>query len=238
MELLIVSFLAGILTVLAPCVVSILPILLARGVGDAKSRSAFWVIVGLCASIIIFSVLLKASTLLINVPTEFWRTVSGGIIIVFGVCTVWPGIWEAVTLRTRFVFGAQAVMGEAAKRRGVWGDILLGASLGPVFSACSPTYALVVATILPVQPLVGLVYLTAFVLGLALMLALIALFGTRIVRKLGWSLDPHGLFRRVLGIVLIVVGVLILTGLDKVLLGWLVEHGWYDFQIQLESQLQ
>lgn len=237
MELLIVVFLAGVLTVLAPCVVSIIPILLARSTTGERSRSAFWVILGLCVSIIVFTVLLKASTLLIDVPTEVWRIISGGIVVVFGIFTLLPGLWEAIVLRTRFVFKAQAVMGKATTQRGVWGDILLGASLGPVFSACSPTYALIVATILPVSPLAGLGYLIVFVAGLALMLALIAIFGNKLVRKLGWSLDPHGVFRRVLGVILLVVGILILTGLDKVLLGLLVENGWYDFQIELESKL-
>jgi len=237
MTLLIVSFLAGVLTILAPCVVSIIPVLLARGASGKRSRSAFWVIFGLCISIIIFTVLLKATTIFIDVPTEVWRSISGGIVLLFGIFTLFPSLWEGIVLKTRFIFGAQATMGKASKHTGVWGDILIGASLGPVFSACSPTYALIVATILPVSPLVGLGYLIVFVLGLALMLSLIALFGSALVRKLGWSLNPRGIFRRVLGVVLIIVGLLILTGFDKTILGWLVEQGWYDFQIQFESGL-
>lgn len=237
MELLIVSFLAGILTVLAPCVVSIIPILLARSADGKKARNPGWLIFGLSLSIIVFTVLLKATTVLISIPPQVWQVISGGIIIAFGIVTIFPSIWEWVVLKTRLIFGVQKVMGDAAQKHGVAGDVLLGASLGPVFSACSPTYALLVAVVLPVEPAVGLLYLTVFVVGLALMLWLIAVFGQRLIKKLGWGINPRGWFRRILGIILIIVGLLLLTGLDKAALTTLVESGVYDFQVQLEDGL-
>ena len=237
MELLLASFIAGILTILAPCVVSIIPVLLARSADGNRQRNPWWVIGGLSLSIVIFTVLLKATTLLIGVPPQVWQVVSGGIIIIFGVVTFFPAAWEWLMLRTRYVFVAQNTLGVAAKRSGVTGDLLLGASLGPVFSACSPTYALLVAVVLPATPVLGLGYLVAFVLGLSLMLALLAFLGQRLIRRLGWGLNPRGPFRRTLGVLLIVVGIFIVTGWDKLLLGWLVSSGWYDFQIQLESGL-
>ncbi|MCA9335051.1 sulfite exporter TauE/SafE family protein [Candidatus Saccharibacteria bacterium] len=236
-ELLLSSFLAGVLTVLAPCVASIIPILLTRSGTASKSRNAFFVIGGLSISIIIFSVLLKSSTLLLDIPTYFWEIISGSIVTVFGIFTLFPRIWEEIVLRTRFVFKTQENVSKANQRTGPWADMVLGASLGPVFSACSPTYALIVAIILPSTPATGILYLIAFVLGLALMLSLIALFGSKLLRKLGWGLNPNGAFKRTLGVLLIIVGLLILTGTDKVILGQLVQSGIYDFQIHLESGL-
>ena len=69
------------------------------------------------------------------------------------------------------------------------------------------------------------------------MLALIAIFGQKLIKKLGWGINPRGVFRRVLGAILLVVGVMIITGFDKTILTFLVESGWYDFQIELESNL-
>lgn len=238
MELLIASFLAGVLTILAPCVVSVIPILLARSATSERARSPLLVILGLSISIIIFTILLKATTILLGVPSDVWEIISGIIVISFGIVTIFPSLWEWISLKTRLIFATQNTMGSAAKHKGPWGDLLLGASLGPVFSACSPTYALIVAAILPVTPLIGFGYLLVFVLGLALMLALIAIFGQKLIRKLGWGINPNGVFRKVLGIILVVVGLLILTGFDKTILGWLVESGIYDFQIELESGLR
>lgn len=235
MELLLVSFIAGVLTILAPCVVSVIPILLARSADGRAQRSPLMVVVGLASSIVIFTVLLKATTLLLAIPPQVWQYISGGIIVFFGVVTLFPSVWEWIVLKTRFVFKSQDLLGEANKKKGVWGDIILGASLGPVFSACSPTYALLVAVVLPARPIEGLLYLLVFVLGLSIMLFLIALFGQALIRKLGWGINPRGVFRRVLGIILIAVGLMIATGVDKVLLGSLVESGAYDFQLNLET---
>lgn len=237
MELLLVSFIAGVLTILAPCVVSVIPILLARSADGVSRRSPWAVILGLGASIIIFTVLLKATTLLLGIPQSFWQYLSGGIVLLFGIFTLFPSTWEWIVLKTRFVFASQDLLGDASKKRGVWGDVLLGASLGPVFSACSPTYALLVAVVLPTQPLVGLINLIVFVAGLSLMLYLIAIFGQKLIKKLGWGINPRGWFRRSLGVILIIIGLLIVTGTDKQLLGNLVESGVYDFQLNLESEV-
>ena len=64
-----------------------LPILLARSADGKRSRSPFLVIGGLLASII-----LKASTALIGTPQEVWQIISGGIIIVLGIFTLFPGL--------------------------------------------------------------------------------------------------------------------------------------------------
>jgi cytochrome c biogenesis protein CcdA len=217
--------------------VTLIPILLARTTTGGKSHSAAAVIIGLGVSIILFSILLKSTTLLLGIPSATWAIISGVIVTMFGVVTLWPKLWETIVLKLRLPMTAQRNMGKASTKKGIWGDVLLGASLGPVFSACSPTYALIVAVILPADPLLGLVYLLAFVLGLSLMLALLAIFGRALVARLGWGINPNGVFRKVLGIILIVIGLMIVTGLDKDILSLLVESGWYDFQIQLESGL-
>ncbi len=55
--------------------------------------------------------------------------------------------------------------------------ILTGAALGPVFSTCSPTYALLLATVFPVSFISGIIYTLIYALGLSLILVLIILGG-------------------------------------------------------------
>lgn len=238
MLLLFTSFLAGVLTVLAPCVVAILPALLARSADGKRSHSPYWVIGGLAASVFAFSILLKSTTLLIDIPTSVWTMISGTIIVVFGIVTLFPGLWDRIALVLKLPVVAQQNLAHAQEsKRGRLGDVIIGASLGPVFSACSPTYALIVASILPATPLLGIAYLLSYIAGLSLILGLIAIFGRTVIRKLGWGINPHSSFKRVLGIILILLGVLIATGLDKEILSIMVENGWFDWQINLESGL-
>ena len=240
MELFLASFLAGMLTVLAPCVVSILPVILSRTTSDTvqpKRRS--WVIIGsLLISIFIFSLLLKASTLFIDIPTRYWQVLSGSIILSFGIITLFPSIWEWIAVKLKLQQGAQKGSSLALKKNGVAGDIALGASLGPIFSACSPTYALIVAGILPVSLARGLVYLLAFLAGLGMMLMAISIAGQKLIVKMRWGINPNGWFKRGLAIIFILVGLSILTGYDKKVEAYLVERGVFDWQVSLESKLQ
>jgi cytochrome c-type biogenesis protein len=61
--------------------------------------------------------------------------------------------------------------------------IATGAALGPVFSTCSPTYSLLLATVFPVSLLAGIGYTLVYALGLALMLTIIAVGGRSIIAR-------------------------------------------------------
>lgn len=232
-----VSFLAGVLSVLAPCVASLLPALVARSGTGKRAHSPVYIVAGLSVSVFVFSVLLKSTTAFLGIPQQFWQLLSGTIIVLFGFVTLFPFIWEKVVLALRLDQAGYKASSAALQQRGAWGDALLGASLGPIFSACSPTYGVIVAIILPTEPVRGLMYLTVFILGLAAMLLLLLVGGSALVRKLGWSMNPRGWFRRVVGLLFIAVGISIIGGFDKDILTFAVERGWFDWQLNMEHRL-
>lgn len=241
MSLLLLSFIAGILTVAAPCILPLLPVVIGGTALDDDTSKKWWrplIITGsLALSVIVFSLLLKASTTLLGVPQIVWQVISGGIIVFLGISLIAPHIWEKISLLLRLQQKSSKAMQEANKQNGIKKDILLGASLGPVFSSCSPTYALIVAVILPESFAKGLVYLIAYALGLASILLLIALAGQSVVSKLKWLSNPNGWFRRIIGIVFILVGIGILFGLDKDFQSYVLDQGWYDPIMKLEQSL-
>ena len=246
LTLVLVSFAAGVLTVAAPCVLPLLPVIIggsaSRQPGDEQAAQRSWyrplLITGaLAVSVIAFTLLLKATTALLGVPVWVWQLISGGILVLFGITMLLPEIWEWLSVRTGLQARGGNLLHRSAQRGGVGGDILLGAALGPAFSSCSPTYALIVATVLPVSFSTGLVYLTAYALGLSLVLLAIALAGTALVRKLGWLANPHGLFRRIIGGILVLVGIGVVLGWDKALQAFIIEQGWYDLIADLEHLL-
>ncbi len=226
MELLVVSFFAGVLTVLAPCVLPILPVILSGSLGTRSFWRPFTITFSLAGSIILFTLLLKSSTLLIQVHPDVWKNISGGIILFFGIITLLPEIWEHISFRLGLGTKSQTALQHAGQKQGVVGNILLGAALGPVFASCSPTYFFIIATVLPASFATGLLNLIAYGIGLAVILLVIAFFGQRFVAKAKWAADPHGLFRRILGIILIIIGIAIVTGVDKKIEAWLVSEGF------------
>jgi len=81
MTLLLASFLAGILTILAPCVLPVLPVVLAGSLGEKQKWYPYLVILSLAVSIVLFTLVLKVSTIFIDIPQNFWKYLSGGILM-------------------------------------------------------------------------------------------------------------------------------------------------------------
>lgn len=151
-----VSFIAGILTILAPCVLPVLPVILAGSVSERSKWYPYIVTASLAISIVLFTILLKASTLLIDVSPEFWKYLSGGILLGLGLVYIFPHTWTRISSR---LFGSRANSSldtaqniESSTLRA----IVTGAVLGPVFSTCSPTYSLLLATVFPVSLVAGI----------------------------------------------------------------------------------
>lgn len=236
------SLAAGILTVAAPCVLPLLPVVvggsIVRGGDERRARWRPFIIAGsLAVSVIVFTLLLKATTALLGVPPQVWQIVSGGILILLGIDLVFPLLWDRISTALRLQTRSGAMLDRSMSRQSVTGDILTGAALGPVFSSCSPTYALIVAAVLPVSFFEGFLYIVAYAAGLAGMLLLIALLGRRLVRWLGWLSNPDGWFRKTIGVIFVLVGIMVITGFDKQLQTWILDAGLYDPIARLEEFL-
>ena len=228
MLLLLTSFLAGVLTVFAPCVLILLPVIvgssLASDTDQKMDRKKPYIIsISLGFSVLLFTLILKASTVLIGVDPQVWKSVSGGIVIILGLSLLFPLLWAKFSAVLGFENSSNNLMRRASKRSGMLGYILTGAALGPVFSACSPIYALILATVLPANLALGLVYMTLYTTGLSLTLLIIALAGRRVTKRLNWIATPNGWFRRSLAIMLILVGIAVVTGFDKKVQTWALE---------------
>ena len=250
--LLIGALIAGALTTLAPCVLPLLPVIVGGSlvatdtdVADvsmdaesgqvgavavrrrrvsASQRRALVIAASLAASVMVFTLVLKASTALIGIPASAWAYLSGAILVVLGLISVFPRQWELVSGRLRLQARSTRYLAGAADRSGTTEAVLTGAALGPVFSSCSPLYAYVIVTVLPASTLDGLLLLLAYVIGLAGTLLVVALLGQRAIRRLGWAADPHGTFRRALGVVFIVVGLAVALGWDRTIQEWILQN--------------
>lgn len=233
-----IAILAGILTVLAPCILPLLPIVIGSSEADEKSLSkrSIVVISSLSLSVIVFTLFLKASTLLINIPQSFWNIFSGTVIIIVGIAIVFPLLWARITILQKLHnLGSQA-MSSGFQKKNYLGDILIGLALGPVFTTCSPTYLFIIATILPAGFLLGFVYLLGFTFGLAISLLLIAFFGGQLVKKITNHMDTATRIKQIFGILIILVGVSIVTGYDKKLQTSILDSG-YGATISFEESL-
>lgn len=222
------ALLAGALTTLAPCALSLLPVIVGGSVGGVSGASAWRraivVSVSLGLSVFVFTLALRATTALIGIPPSVWQWVSGGLLIALGVVALFPELWDRISVASGLSAHSARGLASANRREGWVGAALTGAALGPVFTSCSPLYGYVVVTVLPAEPARGLALLTAYVVGLVAVLVVIAVAGQRAIRRLGWAADPSSWFRRGLGLMFIVLGVLIAAGLMQELEAWVLEN--------------
>ncbi|MCH9816164.1 MAG: cytochrome C biogenesis protein [Actinomycetia bacterium] len=243
------ALVAGMLTTLAPCVLPLLPVIVGgsvAGVGPAgvaegeklssagdlalaqktqratARKRAFIIAASLGVSIIVFTLILKASTSLIGIPTQVWEWVSGTLLILLGLVSLFPQLWEKISVTLRLQARTTAGLTNARQQSGITGQILTGAALGPVFTSCSPLFGYVIVTVLPADFGYGLILLGAYVIGLSGTLLAISLLGQRAIQGARWAADPDGWFRRGLGAVFVIIGVLVLTGWMKDLETWLI----------------
>jgi len=230
MSFFIISFIAGVLTILAPCILPLLPVIVGRSISDPtlSKRRVLVVILSLGLSVFLFTLILKVSSVFVNIPEDFWKYLSGGIILIFGLVTLFPELWENLSFTTKVNRESNKVLMSGYQKNSILGDIIVGASLGPIFSACSPTYFVILATVLPVSPALGMFYLFTYILGLCLALLIVAVLGQKIMLKLNIVSDSHGWFKRTLGVIFILVGIGILSGYDKELQISLLDAGFFD----------
>ena len=159
-----VSFLAGILTILAPCVLPVLPVVLAGSLSERQKWYPYLVTLSLAVSVVLFTVLLKVSTLFIDIPQSFWKYLSGGTLLALGLIYVFPHAWTWIVGKLRFSRSSESLDRAQDIGNPVFRAIVTGAALGPVFSTCSPTYTLLLATVFPVSLVAGIGYTLIYAL--------------------------------------------------------------------------
>ena len=201
--LLAIGFVAGVVTALSPCVLPVLPIVLA---GGATGRRPFAIIAGIVLSFTVFT--LFAAWLLdsLGLPTDLLRNLAIALLLLVAATLLWPRVGELL---------ARPLQALTRRRPGdLGGGFLLGAGLGLVFVPCAgPVLAAV--TVIAARREVGLdgVLLTlSYAAGAALPMLAIALLGQRASR----SLRGHAVtVRRTAGVLVGIAALAIAYGVDQ-----------------------
>ena len=229
MTLLIVSFFAWVLTILTPCVLPLLPVILWASSSDSEDKYRPYIIIAsLIFSVVIFSLLLKASTILIWVEPIVWKLISGIIIIFFWIITIFPNLWKNVSTKLWFSWKSNANLSKSASRKWVLGSVMVWMSLWPVFTSCSPTYWIILAVILPVSLFVWIINLFAYAIWLWVILLLISLLWHKFISKMKWASSPNSIFKKILWVLFLIVWVAIITWYDKVIETAILDLWYFD----------
>lgn len=221
------ALLAGVLTILSPCILPILPIVL----GSASSAHRWGPValaLGLASGFAALGLFVATLGASIGLSPALFRSVSAWMLILFGLILLIPQAQREVT-RLLYPLGTHAdALAGRRQARGLGGQFAMGALLGAVWSPCvGPTLGAALLLASQGQRLgEAAAVMLAFGIGIAIPLLAIGVAGrqalARIRGGLGWT---AGVGKFVLGAGLLMAGVLVLTGWDKMVETWFVANG-------------
>jgi len=221
---LVLALVAGMLSVLSPCVLPILPIVLGAAASERKWGPVALAI-GLSLSFVAIGMLVATLGYAIGLDADLFRYVAAVLIVGIGLVLMLPGFQAQLAVAsgpianwtdTRF----------GSIRNGASGQFWVGVLLGAVWSPCvGPTLG--AASLLAAQGRdLGQVSIIMFAFGLGAALPLLALGLLSREAMLRWR---HRLAsagqgaKAALGALFVAIGGLVLTGLDKSIETVLVE---------------
>ncbi len=221
----ILAFVAGILSILSPCVLPILPIVLGAAASTHR-RGPLALAAGLSLSFVAIGLFLATAGHSVGLDADRLRYVAAALIVVVGVVLLFP------SLQARLAAAAGPIGNWAdgklatSRTNGLAGQFSIGVLLGAVWSPCvGPTLG--AASLLAAQGKdLGQVALTMLAFGIGAALPLLGLgwlSRETMVRWRGTLLSAGSGLKSALGLLFVIIGVLIVSGADKQLEAFLVD---------------
>jgi cytochrome c biogenesis protein CcdA/thiol-disulfide isomerase/thioredoxin len=206
-----IGFVAGLITAVSPCVLPVLPILLAGGASGGR-RKPLAIVAGLVVSFSVFTLFAAWVLDQLGLPKDLLRNLAIALLFVIAASLIVPQI--GVLIERPFQRLARAPTGDLG------GGFLLGLSLGLVFVPCAgPVLAAITVQAATLDFGWRTVLLTiAYALGAAVPMLVVATGGQRFLRPRAQKL------RAALGVVVALATLAIVFNLDTRLQTWLSDY--------------
>jgi cytochrome c-type biogenesis protein len=220
------AFSAGVLTIAAPCVLPMLPVVLGASLGAQRRTRPLFIALGFALAFAAVVLLFSSFTRVLGLSHDSLRTAAALLLFGFGVLMVWPSLYHRLSLRASGALSGLAGWQPAERvRNGALGGLLLGASLGVVWTPCAGPVLASILTLIATEPASGraALLLVAYSLGAAVPMLLIAYGGQA---ASGWVRRVAGNLQRLqqgFGVVVMGVALALLLQLDGVLTLWLTD---------------
>jgi cytochrome c-type biogenesis protein len=214
---------AGTLTILSPCVLPMLPILLGTGAGRPSGTRPVFVLAGFVTAFCALGMLLALASSAATFTSEAVRTAAIAALLISGLLRIWPRAYEWLTSRIDNPFqrclgaGAPAAPGKA-------GGFLLGVSLGAVWTPCAgPVLASILALVAQAHDIGWSAMLLAlYALGAAVPMLAVAYGGQFATSRLRVLSSRSHRVQQLFGLLVALTAIAIYFHLDVQFTSWLL----------------
>ncbi len=218
MLLFVLAYLGGVLTIVSPCILPVLPFVFARA-GQLFLRSTLPMMLGMAATFAGVATLAAVGGGWAVQANEYGRYAAIMLLAIFGVILLFPALSDYLT-RPLVSLGARLSQSADKNTRGggsaVAASLLLGVATGLLWAPCAgPVLGLILTGAALQGANVGTTFLLlAYALGAATSLALALLIGGKVYQVMKQSLGIGEWLRRGVGVAVLVAVVAIALGLD------------------------
>lgn len=211
--LILFAFIAGIVTILSPCILPVLPIILSGTIGGSKSRP-LGIVLGFIVSFTFFTLFLTTLVKLTNVSADLLRLISVLVVFLFGLSLLIP---QFQILSEKLFSKLSNLVPTKNTSQGFIGGVILGLSLGLVWTPCvGPIIASVIALAATSQITLNAVFITfSYALGTAVPMLIFIYGGQRLLQNNTWLLSNSGKIQRIFGVLMILTAIGIFFNLDR-----------------------
>lgn len=236
MALFFLAIAAGFLTILAPCILPVLPFLLGTSGGRSRWRPVA-IIAGFVGAFTVIGAALATAGTFLGISNDALRVVAGVILLAFGAALFFESAYERLAARIQPALArlGAGVAGGAPTRTDALSGVAVGVSLGLVWSPCAGP---ILGTILTLAARTA-DYLTtallffAYALGAGVPMLGIAYGSHRLQERLRAAGRIQPILNKVFGALVILTAIAILTGYDRVAQAWLIERFPVDSILKL-----
>jgi len=218
----ILVFIAGVVTIMKPCCLPLVPIIFS-GSGGHKFRPLA-IVSGLTVSFTTMGVLVSAFGATFGAYTDYLRNIAILFIITMGLVLFdedvnmeFMKLSGSITQGLRKNFGFLNKFSSKMPEGSLTGGFFLGMSLGVLWIPCvGPVLGAVLALVASVgNTTYGAWMLFVYSIGMSLPMLAIAYYGKKFTNRYTWFSRNGELLKKLSGLVLIVAGILLLFGIDK-----------------------
>jgi cytochrome c biogenesis protein CcdA/thiol-disulfide isomerase/thioredoxin len=207
------AFLAGIVTVLSPCILPLLPIILSSSDASGKQKP-LGVVTGFTLSFTFFTLFLAAIVQYSGIPADSLRVFAIFVLVIFGLSL----LLDPVQKQIEVLFGKVANLIPAGQnKKGFLGGVLVGISLGLLWTPCvGPILASVISLAITGTVTAQTFLITlAYALGTAIPMLMIMFAGSAALKKVPWLAKNSAKIQKGFGVVMLLTALGIFFGIDR-----------------------
>ena len=209
----ILSYIGGILTIMSPCVLPVIPFIFSRS-DQSFRKKGIPMLVGMGISFSIFAALSVTGGHWIIEANRYGRIIALAIFFVFGLMLLWPKLSDL--LSRPFVRLGNHLQQKAGTKESIGSSLLLGGAIGLLWTPCAgPILGLVFAGSAvggSHVKTVGLLFV--FAMGAATSLGVVIFASGKVLQSLKKSLGIEEWIRKGLGVVILIAVMTIGLGID------------------------